>query len=177
MKKFWRGAHVTKAGEWSGAYTLYAVVANYGEEPIMVGSSVVVDNTNELEDVCTDVFAIGDKVASTGTFTGIVVGHELDTNRVICRPDKLKSYSDKNIRYAYNVSKLRKANKCIGFVPGVEYEDKYGFRYITLQHPFEENKVLLVKKVDGHSIILDKNISNIDTLVTEYNLYDFKEAK
>jgi hypothetical protein len=58
-----------------------------------------------VEVACDEVYQVGDKVESTfGSFTGVVTGYELETNRVVCSSDK--EVKSSRIRYSYELKHL-----------------------------------------------------------------------
>lgn len=74
-------------------------------QQLVIGNEYRLDNM-VLEDLVEERFRIGDKVKSAGSFTGIVVGYELATNRAVCISDKLPKNSKDRTRYAYKVTEL-----------------------------------------------------------------------
>lgn len=69
---------------------------------------------DDFEPVADDIFYPGDRVKSNlgGGFTGVVLGYEYDTNRVICRSDKTDTLNGKDrCRYAYNIKDLVEIKK------------------------------------------------------------------
>lgn len=71
----------------------------------------------EVEELCTDRFRIGDRVSSKYFFIGTVTGFEPEENRIVCRSDKIDSYSDilgpgsgRRARWAYKPNELLDVN-------------------------------------------------------------------
>jgi hypothetical protein len=104
----------------------------------------------EFEQLCDEVFKIGDQVRSKlggnprCAMTATVTGFELDTNSIYLRSSKLEKYRDTRIRYAYKVSEVEHYNPDkVEFAIGQRYLLNGKTRVTCVEHPDYEDKVLL----------------------------------
>lgn len=135
--------------------------------PYTLGNVIHLHKSN-VEPLCNDVYAIGDKVRTTfrGGLVGYVVGFEPWTNLVIACSEKLSNYTDKRVRYAYSLDELNKFKPLLRIIPGHFYAIK---DMVCMAVEDFENTIMFVSK-------LGKIVNSRVPKELDAELYDTREV-
>lgn len=145
----------------------------------LAGTDTVV-NEDSLKELASEVFNLNQVVRNkqTHSFTGIVVGFEYDTNKVICRSNKIDSYEIKATRYAYDLDKLEVYNEDeITFVPGKQYSwnNWTGMASLAVENPDNPEYIMLVSH---YGKVVHRSIPKVTTkryLACNFNMSKIRE--
>lgn len=187
MHKFYQGFVVEVTGSTfeQVAFTcketgaIVKVIEDLNIVPVeMAVSTEMIVPVKDLEDVATEAFELGDTVMSTFTiahpFEGIVVGFELDTNRVICRSARIENYADRRVRYAYRVDEIKKADA--GYVE-FELDKKYKINCkddVHVRFLHKDDVVLYTTAGDYYAKVPKRCFRPI--LATHHKIYQIQEC-
>lgn len=144
---------ITKLADTNGGRDVIVRVIENFEEPAAVGGELYVSKS-DLVPMISELFVIGDQVASMATLTGRITGFELETNRAIVVSTKIGNYKDDRTRYAYLAKELTKLDNNYIFEPGKMYKINGKYEVMVCVDPKDEDVIHLYNK-KGKPVYMD----------------------
>lgn len=122
-------------------------------------------NRKDVEALVSEVFPMGSRVQSTGTFKGKVTGYEHETNRAVTISDKIGSYHGENkdrTRFAYKVNEI---TMCVPLfemnkIYYVQTHSMFTSKVRVLEHPVHKDMYALHDADTGAYIVaVDRDVT------------------